>query len=148
MRRVAPRDDRLCDALVHEIHRALVHERTDDRLRVERVARRQRLGSGDELLQELFVDATLDDDLAGVEADLTLVEERPERRHAHGVVDIDIVEDHHRVVPTDSSTVRLRVRPARSASARPVLTPPMRLMQRTSGQAKNSSAIGPPAPGA
>src|SRR5882757_2462634 len=50
--------------------------------------------------------------------------------------------------PPSSSTVRLSVRPARSASIRAVLTPPMRLMHRTSSLAKNSSAIGPAAPGA
>src|SRR5260370_27492944 len=50
--------------------------------------------------------------------------------------------------PPSSRTVRLRVRPARSASIRAVLTPPMRLMHRTSGLAKNSSAIAAAAPGA
>ena len=50
--------------------------------------------------------------------------------------------------PPSSSTVRLSVRPARSASRRAVLTPPIRLMHRTSSLAKNSSAIAAAAPGA
>ena len=67
----------------------------------ERVARRQGLGASDELLEELVVDLALDDDLAGVQADLALVEERPEGRHPHGVVDVDVVEDDHRVVAAE-----------------------------------------------
>ena len=41
----------------------------------------------------------------------------------------------------------MRWRPARSASSRPVADEPVKLMQRTSGRSKNSSATGAAAPG-
>src|SRR5580658_10374604 len=44
--------------------------------------------------------------------------------------------------------VRFSVSPARFASIRAVFTPPIRLMTRTSGLSKNTSAISPAAPGA
>jgi hypothetical protein len=50
--------------------------------------------------------------------------------------------------PPSSSTHRLRWRPARSASNRPVAEEPVKLMHRTSGRSKNSSATGAASPGA
>jgi hypothetical protein len=93
--------DRFGHALVHEVHGSLVHERPDGRVRVKRVARGQRFGLGDELAKELVVDPALDHDLAGAEAELALVEERPEGCRSHYVVDVDVVEDDHRVVAAE-----------------------------------------------
>jgi len=53
----------------------------------------ERLRPLDELADELVVDSARNDDLAGVKADLSLVEERPERRHPHRVVDVDVIEE-------------------------------------------------------
>ncbi len=97
---VAP-GDRVLDAVVDELDRRCRDERADDRLGIQRISGRQGLGARDELLEELVVAAARDDDLACVEADLALVEEGPERRSAHGVVHVDIVEDQHRVVATE-----------------------------------------------
>jgi len=57
--RRGPESDSLVDPLVHDVHRSLMHQRTDDRSRVERVSRRQALGPGDELLKEFVVDTAL-----------------------------------------------------------------------------------------
>src|SRR4051794_7037988 len=44
--------------------------------------------------------------------------------------------------------MRLRLRPAASASLRPVVVEPVKLIRRTAGCATNSSAIGPAPPAA
>ena len=62
-----------------------------------RIARRQGLGSRNELREEFVRNLALDDDAARVETNLALVEERTEGRGAHRVVDVDIVENDHRV---------------------------------------------------
>src|SRR6202007_3258906 len=70
---------------------------TNDGFRVQGIAKRQGVGPGHKLAEELFVDLALNDDSSSIETDLTLMKEGSERRRADCVVHIDVVENNHRV---------------------------------------------------
>src|SRR6185312_6129489 len=63
-----------------------------------RITGRQRLRTRREFFEELIGDLALDDDAPRIEADLTLMEKRPVRRGADGIVHVYIVKDDHWIV--------------------------------------------------
>ena len=107
------------DATLDGLERALVDQRADDRVRLLRVARLQPLRLRHELLDERVRNRALDDDLPGGHADLALVEERPERRRVHRVLEVGVGEHDQRVVAAELEQDPLEVAAGRLGELAP-----------------------------
>ena len=98
-------------AVINQLYGVTRNDRTDDGFRVQGIACRQGVGPSHKLAEELFVDLALNDDSAGIETDLALMKEGPERRGADSIFHIDVVEDNHRI-----ETTKLQHGPLQEAS--------------------------------
>src|SRR5260221_12309366 len=90
---LSPLGDCFLYALIDQFDRSGRNQRADDRLVILGIAGRQRLCARGKFVQEFLCNLTLYDDAAGVEADLSLVEEGAERRRADRIVHIHVVEN-------------------------------------------------------
>jgi hypothetical protein len=79
-----------------------------------RFAVRQRARLGGELLHECVRDLLVHDQPLGRHADLAHVGEAAERRSLHGLVEIGVVEDHHRGLAAEFEQHRLEIARRRS----------------------------------
>src|SRR6266540_2773331 len=140
--------DRVRDATGHRLERALVDQRPDHGAVLARVADLEPGRLGGEPAHELLGDRPVDDDAPGRHADLALVEEGAEGGRLTAYSTSASPSTISGLNPPSSRTMRLRWRPAASASLRPVAVEPVKLSRRTLGFSTSSSPIGPAWPGA
>src|SRR6266704_1254464 len=86
---------------VHLVPGPVADQRADDRARNTRVAALEHPGACGELRQERLVERPLDQDPAGVQADLALVQEPAVHREIDRVVELSVSEHDHRVVSAE-----------------------------------------------
>jgi hypothetical protein len=105
---VAPADEharalrhRFLDALLHHLQRPVVDQGSDDVAGDLGVADLEAFGLGDQAIDEFTGDGSFHQHLAGVHADLPLVEERPERRRIDGLLEVGIRQHDQRIVAAE-----------------------------------------------
>src|SRR4029077_21095059 len=86
--------DGLLHAIINHLYGVARNDGSDNGFGFQGIACRQSIGPSYKLAKKFVVNFALDDDSASIQPNLALMKERSERRRAHRVVHVHVVEDY------------------------------------------------------